>query len=376
MSTVFSSSTQAPSATAVRIEDITVDVRRNDAFDRHEKILLVTEAASGLEAIIAIHDTTLGPAMGGTRVWPYASRDEALTDVLRLSRGMTLKAAMAGTRTGGGKAVIIADSRTDKTEALLHAYGTAVEMLGGGFVTGEDVGLTVADADVIATRTAHIVGTSGRGGDPAPSTAFGVYMGIRAALRHRRGEASLDGVHVAVQGLGNVGRYLVELLARDRARLTVADINAKAALEVEKLFDATVVAPDEIYGVDADVFVPCALGGVVNDDTVPQFKVGIVAGSANNQLLKPRHGTALHEAGILFAPDYVINGGGLIALSLEIDGDGYTWPKARGLLTEIGATLDEIFARAAAEGLPPEQVADRIALERIRAARAATVAAE
>ena len=363
MSTVVSHSDQLP-----RIEDITDIACGHPEWRHHERVLRVTDAASGLNAIIAIHDTTLGPALGGTRVWPYRNEDEALTDVLRLSQGMTLKAALAGTPTGGGKGVIIADPRTGKSPDLLRAYGRAVDSLGGGFVTGEDVGLTVADADTIAEETSHIVGSSARGGDPAPATALGVYLGIKSALRHRLGNDSLRNRHVAVQGLGNVGRNLVELLHRDGASFSVADINAAAVAEAETRYGATGASTDGIYDVEADVFAPCALGGVLSDETIPRMKFAVVAGSANNQLAEDRHGEMLARAGILYAPDYVINGGGLIALSLEYSGGGYTWPKARGMVAGIGKTLDEIFARASAENRRPETIAAGIAAERLAAA--------
>lgn len=375
MSTVFASTTARRAGSQARIDDITAAARDNPAFDNHEQVLRVTDPASGLDAIIAIHNTTLGPAMGGTRIWPYENRDAALTDVLRLSQGMTLKAALAETPTGGGKAVIIADPRTDKSEALLRAYARAVDSLGGIFITGEDVGLTVADADIIGSETDYLLGSSTRGGDPAPATALGVCMGIRSAVRHRLGVTDLRDIHVAVQGLGNVGRNLVDLLARDGARLTVTDINAKSVLEVQKIHGAASVAPENIFDVDADVFAPCAMGAVVSDDTLPRIRVAVIAGSANNQLEAPRHGRMLHDAGILYAPDYVINGGGVIALSLELNGGKYSWPEARKRVVRIGDTLDEIFARAAADGVPPEIVADRIARERIDAA-ATHIAAE
>lgn len=376
MSTVLASSTTTrihPNiGREIRIDDITDDARTNPAFDNHEKILRVSHPASALEAIIAIHNTALGPAMGGTRVWPYGSDDEALTDVLRLSRGMTLKAAMADVRCGGGKAVIIADPKTGKSEDLLRAYGKAVDRLAGRFITGEDVGLTVADADIIGSETEFLLGSTARGGDPAPATALGVYKGLLSAVRHRLGVDDLRGIHVAVQGLGNVGRNLVDLLARDGARLTVTDINDKTVLEIEKRYGATKVAPADIFAVEADVFAPCAMGGVISDDTLKQLQVAAIAGSANNQLLEPRHGALLHRAGILYAPDYVINGGGLIALSLELDGGRYTWSKAQARVTRIGEALDAIFDRAVADDLPPEIVADRIAADRIREASAST----
>ena len=367
MSTIVGLPSEKHSPDIPVMEDVTSGVSGHPAFRGHEQVIHVTDADSGLNAYIAIHNTTLGPAMGGTRVWPYASEGDALTDVLRLSEGMTMKAAMAGTGTGGGKAVIIADPR-EKTEELLHAYGRAVDAFGGRFITGEDVGLTVADADLLSRMTNHVLGSSDKGGDPAPATALGVYLGIRAAVRHRLGKNSLAGIRIAVQGLGNVGSNLIELLARDGAALTVADINGKAVLEAERLYDATAVSPDEIAAAEVDVFAPCALGGVMNDDTIGILKAKIVAGSANNQLLEPRHGKMLADAGILYAPDYVVNGGGLIALCLELDGSGYSWPRARERVSRIGPVLRDIFDRATAEKSLPEEVADRMALERIRAA--------
>ena len=375
MSTVIKLPPETTTPEIPTVEDVTTRVSGHVSFRGHEQILRVSHAGTGLLAYIALHNTALGPAMGGTRIWPYESEDEALTDVLRLSEGMTMKAAMAGTGTGGGKAVIIADARTDKTEALLRAYGRAVDSLGGGFITGEDVGLSVADADIISRETSHLLGSSDRGGDPAPATALGVYMGIRAAVRHRLGKDTLRDIRIGVQGLGNVGRNLAELLARDGADLTVADINGKAVLEAEKLYGARIVGPDEIAAADVDVFAPCALGGSISDETLPDLKANIVAGSANNQLLESWHGQMLADAGILYAPDYVINGGGLIALCLELDDDGYSWPRARERVTRIGPMLRRIFERASDESLPPEVIADRMAMERILAA-APEIAAE
>ena len=368
MATVFKTGRAPVRDDEFLIEDITRDASGHPAFDRHETVVRVSDKSSGLEAIIALHDTTLGPAMGGTRVWPYENADAALTDVLRLSRAMTLKAAMAGVQTGGGKAVIIADPATDKSEALLRAYGRAVESLGGRFITGEDVGLTVADADAIATETSHVMGTSGRAGDPAPATAYGVYLGIRAAARRRLKREDLAGLRIAVQGLGNVGRSLVELLSADRAVLSVADIDEAAVERTVQAHGVKAVTPDRIYDCDADIFAPCAMGGVINDDTLVRLSCAIVAGSANNQLLEPRHGLDLHDRGILYAPDYVINGGGLIALSLEMTDDGYSWERAREKVDGIGATLEALFEAAVAENLPPERIADRMAFERIAAA--------
>lgn len=356
---------------APRVEDITAEAAGNPSFDGHEAVFRVADEACGLEAIIALHDSTLGPALGGTRVWSYADRDAALTDVLRLSRGMTMKGAMARTATGGGKAVVLADPRSGKTEALLRGYGRAVESLGGRFVTGEDVGLSVEDADVIAGETRFVLGARDRGGDPSPATALGVHEGIKSAVRRRLGAESLSGLRILVQGLGHVGARLAERLARDGAALTVTDIDEDRIREAARLHGAETVRPRDLLEVEADVFAPCAMGGVIADEAAAGLKAAVVAGSANNQLLEPRHGAMLHERGVLYAPDYVINGGGLIALSLELSGEGYSWERALGPVSGIGATLDEVFETAAREKLPPEQVTDGIALRRIAEARAA-----
>ena len=291
------------------IEDITDKVRNQRSWDDHECVYSVKDPDSGLEAIIAIHDTTLGPALGGTRVWPYGSRVEALDDVLRLSQGMTMKASIAGIDAGGGKAVIIADPDIEKSETLLRAYGRAINFLEGRFITGEDVGLSVEDADIISGETEYVLGTSGRGGDPAPSTALGVYVGMKKAARHRLGSDRLQGLRIIVQGLGQVGRNLVELLIRDGALLTVTDIRADRVAAAEKLPNTVSVSPDKVFDTEADIFSPCAMGGVISDETIQRLGVAVVAGSANNQLLEVRHGQALHERGILYAPDYVINAG-------------------------------------------------------------------
>ena len=337
------------------------------AFDGHEQVVFSHEGATGLRAIIAIHHTGRGPALGGCRMWPYADEAAALEDALRLSRGMTYKAAMAGLDLGGGKAVIIGDPAQDKSEALMTAFGRAVDRLNRRYITAEDVGTSVADMDAIRTVTKHVVGVTGGAGDPSNSTAHGVHIGIRAAVRHRLGRETLEGLHIAVQGVGHVGRFLCERLHRDGARLTVADIDRAALERAERDFGATVFGTDEIFALDCDVFAPCALGAVVNDETLPRLKCAIVAGSANNVLHEARHGAALRRAGILYAPDYVINAGGLIDVARFAV--GYDIGAARTMLHRIDDTLDEIFARADAEDRPTGEVADRIAEERFRPAR-------
>ncbi|WP_142848287.1 Glu/Leu/Phe/Val dehydrogenase dimerization domain-containing protein [Telmatospirillum sp. J64-1] len=336
-------------------------------FDQHELVLHCQDRASGLRALIALHDTTLGPALGGCRMWPYGSEDDALRDVLRLSRGMTYKAALAGLPFGGGKAVIIGDCRRDKTPALMAAFGRKVEALGGRYVTAEDVGTTVADMDVLRKVTRHVLGISGSFGDPSPATARGVLAGIRAALAHRLGNPDPKGRRIALQGLGNVGFALARLLREQGARLVVADIHADACARAAAELGAEVTTPDKIAATEADVFSPCALGGVLNDDTIPRLNAPIIAGSANNQLADARHGAMLAEKTILYAPDYAINAGGLI----YVGGERLGWnkPQALARVDSIGDTLAEIFRRAEAEGRPTAALADELAEERLRQAR-------
>ncbi len=286
-------------------------------FDHHQSVHFHQDAASGLRAIIAIHNTNLGPALGGCRMWSYADDTEALDDVLRLSKGMTYKAAMAGLDFGGGKAVIIGDSRTQKTDGLIRAMARFIDSLGGAYHTGEDVGMTVADMDIMRQVTPYAHGVSDGSGNPSPATAWGVFVGIRAAARHRLGSGELDGVKVAVQGLGNVGAALCRYLADAGARLTIADIDAEKVRAAQEAFGATAVVSDDIHRADVEIFAPCALGAGLNDATIPELKAAVVAGSANNQLAEARHGDILREKSILYAPDYVINAGGLIDIAAE-----------------------------------------------------------
>ncbi len=295
----------------------------NTSFDNHEHVSFFSDPETGLKAIIAIHNTNLGPGLGGCRMWSYASDDEALTDVLRLSRGMTYKAALAGLKLGGGKSVIIGDARTQKTPELFEAMGRFVEKLGGDYIIAEDVGTSVEDMVSVSKHTSAVVGLPTKegsdhaSGDPSPVTAWGVFLGIKASVSHRLKKESLEGVHVAVQGLGSVGMALCGYLHKAGAHLTVADIFEGNVEKAQQLFGADVVSPQEIYGVEADVFAPCALGGVINDETLDRFKVSVIAGAANNQLLEDKHGMMLHQRGILQAPDFVINAGGLINVYYE-----------------------------------------------------------
>ena len=333
----------------------------------HEQIVFWSEPELGYRGIIAIHDSTLGPALGGTRFWNYASDREAVIDVLRLSHGMTYKAAVAGVNLGGGKSVIIGDNRIRDREMIFRAHGRAVESLGGRYITAEDVGTSVDDMEFVRMETDSVVGVLGGSGDPSPVTAFGTYQGIRACAERQFGRASLTGRHVAVQGLGNVGRNLCGFLAEDGARLTVTDIDAKRVESAVLEFGAEAVAPDEIYGVDADIFAPCALGAVINDDTLKALKVDIVAGAANNQLARESHGEILHERGILYAPDYVINAGGLINVYGELH--GWTSDRSKRKAQEIFTTLLRIFEMAEEDGVPTGTAADRLAEERIQRIR-------
>jgi leucine dehydrogenase len=346
-----------------------------DVFDQiheahHEQVVFCHDAESGLDSIIAIHDTTLGPALGGTRMWPYRSTHEALIDVLRLSEGMTYKAAVAELELGGGKAVIIGDSRRDKTPELLRAHGRFVDTLGGRYITAEDVGIGVEDMEYVYEETRHVTGirSSPQGsGDPSPVTAYGVYNGIKASCLKKLGSDQMQGVRVAVQGAGHVGYYLCENLAADGAVISITDIDEERVQKAVEDFGAAPVDPDEIYDVDCDVFAPCALGAIINDATLRRLRCQIVAGGANNQLAEDRHGDALDAKGILYAPDYVINAGGLINVYGEIVGYGLETAKekARG----IYGTLLSIYDIAAEEGIPTYRAADRLARERIRRAR-------
>ncbi len=337
------------------------------SFDDHEQVVFCRDVDSGLKAIIAIHDTTLGPALGGARMWPYASEDEAVEDALRLARGMTYKAALAGIALGGGKSVIIGDPARDKSEALWLAFGRFVDSLGGRYIVAEDVGTSVEDIEIVRRATPHSAGLASASGDPSGATAFGVYQGILAAVACKLGREGVSGLTCAVQGLGHVGMRLCDYLARDGAELVVSDINADRVAEAVSRYGATAVAPERIHAVAADVFVPCALGAVINDRTIPELGAAVVAGSANNQLAEDRHGAALAERGILYAPDYVINAGGVINVSYERT--GYDRDRAFNHAARIRRTLESLFAKAAAEGTPTNVMADRIARERIRAAK-------
>ncbi len=334
----------------------------------HEQVLFSHEPSCGYFGIIAIHDTTLGPALGGTRVWQYASTEAAIRDVLRLARGMTYKSAVAGLNLGGGKAVIIADPKRADRESLFRAHGRFVETLGGRYITAEDVGTSPSDMEFVKRETKHVAGLLNLSGDPSPVTGYGVYVGMKAAAKAKWGKDSLAGRTVTVQGCGKVAYYLMTHLKEEGARLVVADIDTEKVQRVVDELGATAVAPDAIYDVEADIFAPCALGGILNDDTIPRLKVEVVAGGANNQLGEVRHGRDIEARGMLYAPDYVINGGGVINVYGELQ--GWTMQRAKRKAQEIYDTILRVFAIAERDGVPSFEAADRLAEERIKSVAA------
>ncbi|MEO6938524.1 MAG: Glu/Leu/Phe/Val dehydrogenase [Candidatus Kapaibacterium sp.] len=350
-------------------KDITMDLFDVIAERDHEQIVLCSDKASGLKALIGIHNTTLGPALGGARMWTYASDMDAMTDVLRLSRGMTYKAAVAGLNLGGGKAVIIGDPRTQKSEALFRAFGRFVEGLGGRYITAEDVGTSLQEMVWIRSETKYVTGIPvelGGSGDPSPVTAFGTYMGIKACAAVKYGSDSLHGKHVAIQGAGHVASTLAKHLTQEGAKVTITDIYIDKAKDVAKDTGATVVEPTAIYDVDCDIFAPAALGGVINDITISKLKCAIVAGPANNQLAhEERHAEALMAKGILFAPDYVINAGGLINVANELE--GYSHTRALKQAENIYDALKTILLRAADHKITTIEAANHVAEDRLRA---------
>ena len=331
----------------------------------HEQVVVCHEPSCGYLGIIAIHDTTLGPALGGTRYWNYGSFDEAVTDALRLARGMTYKAAVAGLNLGGGKAVIVGDNRRTDREFIFRAHGRFVQSLNGRYITAEDVGTSPADMEYVRRETNHVAGLQGLSGDPSPVTGYGVYMGIKAAAKQRWGKESLAGRTIAVQGCGKVAYYLCQHLKTENARLIVTDIDQDKVKRVVEESGAEAVAPEAIYDVAADIYAPCALGATINDDSLARLKVEIIAGGANNQLAEERHGKALEDRGLLYVPDFVINAGGLINVYGEIMGWGQERSKRKA--QEIYDTILRIFAIAKRDGIPSYEAADRVAEERIEA---------
>jgi leucine dehydrogenase len=331
----------------------------------HEQVLLSHDPSCNYFGIIAIHDTTLGPALGGTRFWQYASTDEAITDALRLSRGMTYKSAVAGINLGGGKSVIIGNNKRPDREALFRAHGRFIETLNGRYITAEDIGTSPADMEYIKLETDHVAGLLGLSGDPSPVTAYGVYVGMKAAAKVQWGSDSLRGKTVAVQGAGKVAYYLMQHLHAEGARILVTDIDAEKVRRAEQEFDAVSVSPEAIYDQQADIFSPNALGATINDETLERLEVEIIAGGANNQLAEDRHGDELERRGLLYAPDYVINGGGVI----NVYGELHRWPteRAKKKAGEIYETLLRIFEIARQERIPTYRAADRLAEQRIAA---------
>lgn len=337
-------------------------------FDDHESVHLYRDAASGLTAVIALHSTYLGPGAGGTRFWHYPDPADAITDALRLSRGMSFKNAMAGLPMGGGKGVILADPQGTKTTEMLAAFGRAIDSLGGRYVTAEDVGMTDADMVAIGGATRHVSGlpvaAGSAGGDPGPTTAMGVYLGVRAAIARALGKSDVAGVHVAIQGVGSVGGGLARLLARDGARLTLADADSRRAGRLAAELGATVVAANEIMTVEADVLSPCALGAILDERSIASLRVAIVAGGANNQLATPADADRIHGRGILYAPDYVINAGGIINVVLEYLGQGDR-AEVDARVSRIPERLEAIWAESATANVPAAVVADRMAMRLI-----------
>ncbi|MEE8252095.1 MAG: Glu/Leu/Phe/Val dehydrogenase [Gemmatimonadales bacterium] len=337
------------------------------ALRSHEQLSLVYDPETGYRGIIAIHDTTLGPALGGTRFWAYRTDGEAIEDALRLARGMTYKSAVAGLHLGGGKSVIIGDHRTGEREGLFRAHGRHVELLNGRYITAEDVGTSTADMEYVRMETEHVVGLAGGSGDPSPVTAFGTFRGMQACAKHRYGSDSLAGKKVAVQGCGHVGYHLCKHLHEAGARLIVADIDPEKIKVVVNEFGAEAVATTEILGVDADIFAPCALGAVINDESIEELKVDIIAGAANNQLAQERHGDVVEEKGMVYAPDYVINSGGLINVNAELE--GWSGEKSHAKASEIYDAVLRVLQIAEEDGIPSYKAADRLAERRIAEAR-------
>ena len=331
----------------------------------HEQVLLSHDPSCGYFGIIAIHDTTLGPALGGTRFWQYGSTEEAITDALRLARGMTYKSAVAGINLGGGKSVIIGDNKRVDREALFRAHGRFIETLGGRYITAEDIGTSPADMEYVKLETDHVAGLLGLSGDPSPVTAYGVYVGMKAVAKVAWASDSLSGKTVAVQGAGKVAYHLMQHLHAEGARIIVTDIDQEKVKRAVQEFAARPVAPEVIYDQEADIFSPNALGAVINDETLPRLKVQIIAGGANNQLAEDRHGDELEKRGVLYAPDYVINGGGVI----NVYGELHRWPieRAKKKAGEIYDVLLRIFEIGKRERIPTYRAADRLAEQRVAA---------
>ncbi|WP_347862787.1 branched-chain amino acid dehydrogenase [Salimicrobium sp. PL1-032A] len=336
----------------------------------YEQLIFCQDKTSGLKAVIAIHDTTLGPALGGTRMWTYDTEEAAVEDALRLAKGMTYKNAAAGLNLGGGKTVIIGDPKTEKNEEMFRAFGRYIQGLHGRYITAEDVGTTVQDMDTIYQETNFVTGISpafGSSGNPSPVTGYGIYRGMKAAAKEGFGTDSLEGKTVAVQGVGNVAYHLCKHLHEEGASLIVTDINQEAVKRAVDEFGATAVEPDDIYDVDCDIYAPCALGATINDDTIPRLKAKVIAGAANNQLKDASHGEVLYEKGIIYTPDYVINAGGVINVADELD--GYNKERAMKKVETIYDNVSQVFEISRRDKISTNQAADRLAEERIERMR-------
>lgn len=339
---------------------------------QYEQLVMCQDAASGLKAIICIHDTTLGPALGGTRMWNYASEEEAIIDVLRLAKGMSYKNAAAGLNLGGAKAVIIGDSKKDKSEALFRAFGRFVEGLNGRYITAEDVGTTVEDMEYIKMETNNVAGlgsVASSSGDPSPVTAYGTWRGMKACAKEVWGTESLTGKTIAVQGLGHVGYTLCKYLHEEGANLIVTDICEENVQRVVSDYNAEAVNPNRIYSVPCDIFAPCALGAIINDETIPQLKCRVIAGAANNQLREVRHGDVIESKGILYAPDFIINAGGVINVYDELLEGGYNHDRAMRKVSTVFSNIEKVIAIAKRDNIPTYKAADVLAEERIQMMR-------
>ena len=357
----------------MRSNIITNDLIKKDpvfgqlSFDGHEQIVFCNDEDTGLKAIIGIHNTVLGPALGGTRMWTYQSEWHALNDVLRLSRGMTYKSAITGLNLGGGKAVIIGDAKTQKNDALMRKFGEFVNSLSGKYITAEDVGMETRDMDIIREVTPHVTGiseSSGGSGNPSPVTAFGVYMGMKAAVNHKFGSDSLEGKKILVQGVGHVGETLVKLISDEGAKVIINDINENRLEELSKKYNTNVILGNDIYNLDLDIYAPCALGATINDDTIHQLNTKVIAGAANNQLAdEVKHGKILKEKGIAYAPDFLINAGGIINVYGELE--GYSKEESLKKTENIYNTTLEIFKLSEKENITTHRAAFNIAQKRI-----------
>lgn len=334
----------------------------------HEQVVFCNDGPTGLKAIIAIHNTVLGPALGGTRMWNYATEEEALSDVLRLSRGMTFKAAISGINLGGGKAVIIGDSKTQKTEAFLRRFGKFVNSLNGKYITAEDVNMKTSDMEYINMETKHVTGlpeSMGGGGDPSPVTAYGVYLGMKAAAKKAFGSDSLEGKKIAVQGVGQVGMHLVEYLVKEKANVVISDLSEEKVKEVSTRLQVNAVSLDKIYDVDMDIFAPCALGATINTESIHKLRCAVIAGAANNQLKdEVKHGYMLLDRSIVYAPDFLINAGGLINVYNEYLG-GYNRKRVMEQVEKIYDTCTRILTYAEAEKISSQEAAIQLAEKRV-----------